>query len=63
MAFNLIWMWDKLEELSNYLKEVLAMDLKPPFIGREFPFEDAQEALSYFRSGKSIGKIVLKVKP
>ncbi len=63
MAFNLIWMWDKLDELSNYLKEVLAMDLKPQFIGREFPFEDAQEALSYFRSGKSIGKIILKVKP
>ncbi len=62
MAFNLIWMWDKIEELSSLLKEVLALELKPQLIGREFPFEDAKGALNYFKSGKSIGKVILKVR-
>lgn len=62
MAFNLIWMWEKLEELSNLLVEVLSLGMKPQYIGREFPFESAKDALSFFRSGKSIGKIVLIVK-
>jgi alcohol dehydrogenase len=62
MAFNLIWMWDKIEELSSLLKEVLALELKPQLIGKEFPFEDAKGALNYFKSGKSIGKVILKVR-
>ena len=62
MAFNLIWMWDKIEELSSLLKEILALELKPQLIGREFPFEDAKGALNYFKSGKSIGKVILKVR-
>ncbi|NBU96904.1 MAG: alcohol dehydrogenase [Spirochaetia bacterium] len=63
MGFNLIWMWDKIEELSGLLKEVLALELKPQLIGNEFPFEDAKGALNYFKSGKSIGKVILKVRP
>ena len=62
MAFNLIWMWEKIEELSNLLKEVLSLNLKAQLIGREYPFEEAINALYFFKSGKSTGKIILKVR-
>ncbi len=62
MGFNLIWMWDKIDELSSLLKDILLLDIKPQYIGKEFPFENAKEALYFFKSGKSIGKVILKVR-
>lgn len=59
MAFNLIWMWDKIEELTQILKELFSLELSPQLVGREYPFEKALDALAYFQSGKSVGKIVL----
>ncbi|MCB1143875.1 MAG: zinc-binding dehydrogenase [Leptospiraceae bacterium] len=61
MAFNLIWMWDKKEELNAMLTELLNLGLPPQKIGRIFPFQEAHSALEFFRSGASIGKIVLEL--
>lgn len=60
LAFNLIWLWDKIEELSQMLEIILQMNLSPPLIGKTFPFENALDALNYFKSGKSVGKVILE---
>jgi alcohol dehydrogenase len=61
MGFNLIYLWDKPDELKNMLNNVLKMNLKPPHIGKVYSFENLIKALKFFQTGKSIGKIVVKV--
>lgn len=61
MGFNLIHLWDKPDELKNMSQEILGMNLKPPHIGKVYSFANLIEALRYFQSGKTIGKIVVKV--
>ena len=60
LAFNLIWLWDKIEELSGMLEKILQMNLAPPLVGKVFPFASALDALHYFKSGKSVGKVILE---
>ena len=59
LAFNLIWLWDKIEELSLMQEKILEMQLSPPLIGKTFPFVNALDALHYFKSGKSVGQVIL----
>ncbi len=61
MAFNLIWLWDRVEELERLYGETMEVLHDPPFVGRSFPFEEAPAALRYLQSGQSIGKVVLEV--
>jgi NADPH:quinone reductase-like Zn-dependent oxidoreductase len=60
MGFNLIYLWDRPDELMNMAEEVLKMNLKRPYIGKVFSFKNLIEALRYFQTGKSIGKVVVK---
>jgi alcohol dehydrogenase len=60
MGFNLIYLWDRPDELMNMAEEVLKMNLKRPYIGEVFSFKNLIEALRYFQTGKSIGKVVIK---
>ena len=61
MGFNLIWLWDKTEELAFYLNEINNLNLTPPDIGQSFSFVDAESALRFFQSGQSTGKVILKI--
>ena len=61
MAFNLIWIYERNEELKEHLSELMKLEMNPPLIGKVFPFKKALEALDYFQSGNSVGKVVLKV--
>jgi NADPH:quinone reductase-like Zn-dependent oxidoreductase len=61
MGFNLIYLWDRPDELNNMAEEILRMNLKPPHIGKVFSFDKLVDALRYFQTGKSIGKVVVKV--
>eukprot|EP00285_Hemiselmis_virescens_P019386 CAMPEP_0173405884 /NCGR_PEP_ID=MMETSP1356-20130122/63028_1 /TAXON_ID=77927 ORGANISM="Hemiselmis virescens, Strain PCC157" /NCGR_SAMPLE_ID=MMETSP1356 /ASSEMBLY_ACC=CAM_ASM_000847 /LENGTH=102 /DNA_ID=CAMNT_0014366761 /DNA_START=86 /DNA_END=394 /DNA_ORIENTATION=- len=61
MGFNLIWMWDREEEMSEMLDDVMALEWRPPHVGKTFAFERGQEAMRYLQSGKSTGKVVLLV--
>ena len=61
MGFNLIYLWDKPDELKKMLLEILNMNIKPPYIGKIYSFSNLIEALKYFQSGKTIGKIVVKI--
>jgi alcohol dehydrogenase len=59
MGFNLIYLWDHPEELREMLNKIIDMKLKKPHIGRVFTFDKLIDALKYFQTGKSIGKVVV----
>jgi alcohol dehydrogenase len=61
MGFNLIYLWDRPDALKSMAEEILKMNLKHPYIGKVFSFKHLIEALKYFQTGKSIGKVVVKV--
>ena len=61
MGFNLIYLWDKPDELKNMLLEILNLNIKPPYVGKVYTFDDLIVALKFFQSGKTIGKIVVKI--
>lgn len=59
MAFNLIWMFDKVEKMESLFQELQALNLKAPLIGQTFDFENAQAALRKLQSGSTVGKVVI----
>jgi alcohol dehydrogenase len=61
MGFNLIHLWDRPDDLKNMSQEILKMNLKLPHIGKVYTFDDLIEALRFFQSGKTIGKVVIKI--
>jgi alcohol dehydrogenase len=61
MGFNLIHLWNRPDELKNILYEILKMNLKPPHISKTYSFENLIDALKHFQTGKTIGKIVIRV--
>ena len=61
MAVNLIWLWDDEPLLARLAGEIDALGLDPPHVGKVFPFDDAPAALEHLRSGRSVGKVVLRV--
>jgi NADPH:quinone reductase-like Zn-dependent oxidoreductase len=59
LGFNLIWLYERAELMRRLLKELEAMNLKPPHVGHRFPFERMHEAIRLFQSGKTVGKVVV----
>jgi len=65
-GFNLIWLTDGRtdpDELGRLINDILRPSVRwlPPFVGKTFKFTEAPDALRYFKSGQSIGKVVLMV--
>ena len=60
MGFNLIYLWDKPEGLKNMLTEIFKMNLPKPHIDKVFQFNELIDALKYFQSGNTIGKVIVK---
>ena len=61
MAFNLIWLWDRVDRLAGLYEPMAAVLRDPPLVGRTFPFGEAPAALRWMKTGESVGKIVLDV--
>jgi alcohol dehydrogenase len=61
MAFNLIWLWDRVERLAALYEPMAEVLRDPPLVGRSFPFVQAPDALRWMKSGDSVGKIVLEM--
>ena len=61
MGFNLIWLYQNSEKMARLLKEIEALNLSAPYVGHEFEFENLQDAIKLFRSGNTIGKVVINV--
>lgn len=60
-AFNLGRLFDCSELVKIGFDELSQVDIRKPFIGRTFAFDDVHEALRTFQSGTTVGKIVLLV--
>ncbi len=61
LGFNLIWLYDRLELLKGMLNEITELNLEKPIIGKVFEFKDLIKAVKELQSGKTIGKVVVKV--
>lgn len=67
MGFNLIWLMDRIEVFDTIFEDIRRLveswqtTLPRPHVGRRFPFSEALEALRYFQTGQSVGKVVLQV--
>jgi alcohol dehydrogenase len=62
MGFNLIWLWDRLDQLADGYEALDTLISQPPLVGRRFAFADAHAALGHLQSGHSLGKVVLEVR-
>ncbi len=60
LGFNLIWLYDRVDELRNMLTKIQDLDLSKPYVGEVFNFEQLKDALRKFQSGKTMGKVVVK---
>ena len=60
LAFNLIWLYDKVDLMDEMVKEMTKMDLGKPFVGHVFEFDQLHDGIHLFQSGKSTGKVVVK---
>ncbi|MGK0445105.1 MAG: alcohol dehydrogenase [Bermanella sp.] len=61
MAFNLIWLWEQVDYLTQLIQDMQTIKITPPHVGHEFDFNDAKVAIECLRQGDSIGKVVLNV--
>lgn len=61
MGFNLIYLFDKVDKLRQLAADLEALDLPAPLVGETFPFDQAVEAIRTLQSGKTVGKVVLRV--
>ncbi len=61
LAFNLIWLWDRVERLPGAYRELARYLHQPPYVGARFTFEHAPAAMTRLQTGTTMGKIVLSV--
>ncbi len=61
MGFNLIYLYEQSDMMHRILAELQNLNLNPQHIGHVFDFEEMHEAIRLFQSGKSVGKVVIKV--
>ena len=61
MGFNLIYLWDKVELMKKYLQDILEMNLPKPLIGEVFEFKELLSAVKKFQTGKTVGKVIVKI--
>ncbi|MCB9048556.1 MAG: zinc-binding dehydrogenase [Lewinellaceae bacterium] len=61
LGFNLIWLYHRVELLHQLLGELEKMDLGKPHVGHTFPWGQLKEAILLFQSGKTVGKVVVRV--
>ena len=62
MAFNLIWIYDRVEFLRKLLDEVIKLNLPKPIINHTFSFKNFPKAIRELKSGKTTEKVVMNCK-
>jgi NADPH:quinone reductase-like Zn-dependent oxidoreductase len=61
MGFNLIWLYPQAERFNRITVELMNMQLPAPLVGATFEFDHLQDAIRALQSGKTTGKVVVKV--
>lgn len=61
LGFNLIWLYDRVDMLKGMLDEIVKLGLKKPYVGEVFLFNQMVEAVRRFQSGRTRGKVVVRI--
>lgn len=61
MGFNLIWLYHRAELMHQLLGELSELSLGKPHVGHTFEFPELKDAILKFQTGKTIGKVVVKI--
>jgi alcohol dehydrogenase len=61
MSFNLIHLYHKKERIEQYLNHIRDLDIGKPIVGHVYPFEELKQAVQYFQSGNTTGKVVISI--
>jgi alcohol dehydrogenase len=61
MGFNLIYLWERPDYMKRILGIIKNYNLKKAYIGETFTFDELPKALEHFQSGKTVGKVVIKI--
>ena len=61
LAFNLIWLWEQASRLPESMRATLELIPERPHIGGAFPFDRAHDALAAIQSGRTTGKLILRL--
>jgi alcohol dehydrogenase len=63
LGFNLIWLYNRVEKMHLMIKALEDLDLSKPKIGNIYGFDELPDAIRMLRSGKTSGKVIVKVSP
>lgn len=58
-AFNLVYLFDKADQMRGYLRELQDLNLGKPSHISTFAFDELPKALGELSSGKTVGKIIV----
>ncbi|MFK7936425.1 MAG: zinc-binding dehydrogenase, partial [Saprospiraceae bacterium] len=61
LGFNLIHLYERSHIMHEMLQEISQLDIGKPYVGHEFSFSALPDAIRLFASGKTVGKVVIKV--
>ena len=61
VGFNLIWLFDEAHRLPDAFAAARALIERPPFIGAPYSFAELPAALEALQSGRTVGKVVVRV--
>jgi len=61
LGFNLIYLYEQTDMMHLLLNKLQALELKPQHIGHVYSFDRMHEAIHLFQSGKTVGKVVVKL--
>lgn len=63
MGFNLIYLYDQVDLMHRLLEEISRLKIDKPFVGQIFDFENLPNALRALQSGRTMGKVVVQIRP
>ena len=61
LGFNLIYLYERTALMHQLLAELKELNIGKPHVGHVFEFPNLVEAIKLFQTGKTIGKVVVKV--
>jgi len=60
LGFNLIWLYERVDQLRKMLEEIEKLNLQKPYVGKVYEFENLIDAVKLFQSGGTMGKVVVR---
>lgn len=61
LGFNLIYLYERTALMHSLIAELKDLDIGKPHVGHVFEFPNLVEAIKLFQTGRTIGKVVVKV--